>query len=91
MPELTGWDYLAAIIVLLSVGFGFWRGLIKTVFALAGWLGALLAIPTLAPLLVTQTGMQANAWVIYVGVFLAVLIGIRLLGRALARGAKSAG
>ena len=89
--ELTGWDYLAGVIVLLSVGFGFWRGLIKTVFALAGWLAALLAIPTLAPLLVVQTGMQNNAWVIYIAVFLVVLIGVRLVGRALARGARSAG
>lgn len=91
MLELTGWDYLVVFIVLLSVGFGLWRGLIKTVFALAGWLAAVFSIPMLAPMLVEQSGMQSNAWVIYVAVFLAVLIGVRWIGRILARGVRSVG
>lgn len=91
MPELTAWDYGIGLIGLVSIGFGLWRGLVRTVFALAAWVAALLALPTLAPIAVDALALSDHAWVAYVLVFLAVLVGVRLLGGIVARGVKSAG
>lgn len=91
MFELTAWDYGLALIGLLSIGFGLWRGLIRTVFALAGWVAALVAVPSLGPIAADSMALLDNAWVAYVLVFLVALIGTRMLGGMLARGAKSAG
>ena len=91
MPELTSWDYSLLLIAVVSIGFGLWRGLIRTVFALAGWVVALIAVPSLGPVAADSMALNENAWVAYVIVFLVALIGTRLLGGLLARGAKSAG
>lgn len=91
MPELTAWDYGLALIAFVSIGFGLWRGLIRTVFALAGWVIALVAVPSLGPIAADSMSLNDNAWVAYVVVFLVALIGTRMLGGLLARGAKSAG
>ena len=91
MFELTAWDYGLALIGLLSIGFGLWRGLIRTVFALAGWVAALVAVPSLGPIAADSMALVDNTWVAYVLVFLVALIGTRMLGGMLARGAKSAG
>ncbi len=91
MPELTAWDYGLALIALVSIGFGLWRGLIRTVFALAGWIIALVAVPSLGPIAADSMALNENAWVAYIVVFLVALIGTRMVGGLLARGAKSAG
>lgn len=91
MPELTAWDYGLLLIGFVSIAFGLWRGFIRTVFALAGWVLAVAAIPTLGPLAAQAMSLTDNAWVAYVLVFLVALIGTRLLGGLLARSAKSAG
>ncbi len=91
MPELTAWDYGLALIAVVSIGFGLWRGLIRTVFALAGWVIALVAVPSLGPIAADSMALSENAWVAYIVVFLVALIGTRMIGGLLARGAKSAG
>lgn len=91
LPALTAWDWAVGLIVFLSIAFGIWRGLIRTVFALLGWVAALLAIPLLGPVAVDSMGLVDYAWVAYVLVFVAVWIIVRLIGRVLARGARSAG
>lgn len=91
MPELTAWDYGIGLILLISSAFGLWRGLVRTVFALAGWVAALLSLPFLGPIAVDAMSLTSNFWFAYVLVFLGVLIGVRIIGNLIARGVRSAG
>ncbi|MEZ5648914.1 MAG: CvpA family protein, partial [Burkholderiaceae bacterium] len=45
LQHLTGWDYLVLLVVLLSIGIGFMRGMARTVADLSSWLLAFLAAP----------------------------------------------
>ncbi|MFO0459874.1 MAG: CvpA family protein, partial [Burkholderiales bacterium] len=49
LDTVTGWDWFVAIVLLLSVGIGALRGLVRTVFALGAWVVALLGVPIAGP------------------------------------------
>ncbi len=91
MDSLTGWDWFVVLVSGVSVLFGFWRGLVRTVFALAAWVVAIVGTPLLGGTLVATTGMQQYPWVIYIVLFLALFVGVRLLGNLLARSLRAAG
>ena len=91
MTLLTGWDWFVLLIALFSIGFGLMRGFVRTVFALAGWLVALIATPVVAPALMPYFGLQSFPWVVYIVLFVLILIGVRMAGGLIARGLKSAG
>ena len=91
MDALTGWDWFVVLVVGVSVLFGFWRGLVHTVFALAAWIAAILGTPVFGGRLVDALSMQQYPWVVYVVLFLALFIGVRLLGNLIARGVRAAG
>jgi membrane protein required for colicin V production len=91
MASLTGWDWFVLLVALFSIGFGLMRGFVRTVFALAGWLIALIATPIVAPMLVPYSGLQSYPWAVYLVLFVLILIGVRQAGRMIARGLRSAG
>ena len=91
MDVLTGWDWFVVLVAAVSVLFGFWRGLVHTVFALAAWVAAIVGTPVFGERLVDAVSMQQYPWLVYVVLFLALFVGVRLLGNLIARGVRSAG
>lgn len=93
---MNGLDLIVVLIMVVAVIRGLMRGLIDTLFSLAAWIlaflagkwGALLVAPLL-PIGVDNPGMKY--FIGFVVVFLAALIGVLLLGHALAALAKAAG
>jgi membrane protein required for colicin V production len=88
---LTGWDWFVTLVCLLSVLLGLWRGMVRTVFGLAAWIVALIGAPMLGPGLVETAGLQAHPWVVFTTLFVALLVGVRVLGSLLARAMGSIG
>lgn len=91
LSSLTGWDWFVALVCLLSVMMGLWRGMVRTVFGLAAWIVALLGTPLFGPRLVETAGLQAHPWVVFTLVFVALLVGVRVLGSLLARALGTVG
>lgn len=88
--QLTSWDWLLLVVGLFSVGFGFWRGFIRTVFGLLGWLIALLATPLLVPMVLPIFNMQ-DAWWVAIPIFIVLMIVVRMLGSLVSAGLSKAG
>jgi membrane protein required for colicin V production len=91
MTEFTSWDWFVFGVVLVSTFAGLWRGLVRTVFAFLGWVAALVGAPLGMPAAIDALGMQAHPWAVLVGLFLAILVGMRLLGGWSARTVAAAG
>ncbi|MEW6119458.1 MAG: CvpA family protein [Pseudomonadota bacterium] len=93
---MNGLDLIVVLVLVLTVVRGLMRGLIDTLFSLAAWVlaflagkwGALLVSPLL-PVGTDNPGVRYFAG--FVVVFLAVLVGMLLLGHALAALVKAAG
>ncbi|NWG76250.1 MAG: CvpA family protein [Rubrivivax sp.] len=93
---MNGLDIAVLLIVGLAVVRGLMRGLVDTLFSLAAWVlafvlgkwGALLVAPLLT---IGADNPGVNYFAGFVVVFLAVLIGVLLLGHALAALVKAAG
>jgi membrane protein required for colicin V production len=92
--ELTGWDWFVLVIVLLSTGFGVWRGMTRTVFALLAWLVALigtpLLLPVVSPLLAPIFNLEST-WLLAVPMFLVLFIVVRMVGGLIAASLGKAG
>ncbi len=91
LDQLTGWDYLVLLILGISIILGLLRGMIRTLFALAGWVVAFVGAPILTPPLLGLTGLAMPPWVMLVAVFFALLVLTRLAGALLARLTSSIG
>ncbi|MFA7505462.1 MAG: CvpA family protein [Burkholderiaceae bacterium] len=91
LDQLTGWDYLVLLILAISIVLGLLRGMIRTLFALAGWVVAFVGAPLLAPLLLELTGLAVPPWVALVAIFFVLLLLTRLAGSLLARLSSSIG
>jgi membrane protein required for colicin V production len=87
---LTAWDWFVLIVGMLSVLLGLWRGMIRTVFALAGWLVALLGTPLLLPV-VAEYVQIGQTWMIAVPLFILLLVVVRLMGGLIAASLNKAG
>jgi membrane protein required for colicin V production len=59
MSALTAWDWLLGGIVFVSVALGLLRGLVRTAFALASWVVALVGALLGSPLLISALGVAA--------------------------------
>ena len=90
-PPMTGWDWFVLITLGLSVGYGFFIGLIRTLFGLASWVIALVGTPLLAPPAILATGQMQYGIAIWVAVFIGLLIVVRLVGNLLAKGLRAGG
>ncbi|MBK8767461.1 MAG: CvpA family protein [Burkholderiaceae bacterium] len=91
LPPLTGWDWFVLLSVGLSTGYGFFVGLARTIFGLASWVAALIGTPLLAPVLIAKTGWGHYGAAVWLIVFLALFVIVRLVGRALAKGLRASG
>lgn len=86
MPEaITGWDGFVAIVLLLSVGIGAVRGLVRTVFALGAWAVALLGVPLAGPPLARVLPEGLPQALIFLSVFLLLFVAVRMLGSLAAK------
>lgn len=91
LDQLTGWDYLILLILGISIILGLLRGMIRSLFALAGWVLAFIGAPVLTPPLLGLTGLAMPPWVMLALVFFALLLLTRLAGALLARLTSSIG
>lgn len=91
VDALTGWDYFVIATLLISVVLGLLRGLVRTVFALAAWVVALLGAPLATGPLLAATGWAIHPLFVAVLVFFALLISVRLLGGLIARALAKVG
>ncbi|NLD68987.1 MAG: hypothetical protein GX644_09250 [Limnobacter sp.] len=82
---LTGWDWFVLGALLISTALGLFSGMVRTVFALAGWVVAFLGAPLLAPTLLAATGWDLHPLFVMAILFFALLILVRLAGVLLAR------
>jgi membrane protein required for colicin V production len=89
--SLTGWDYLLALVLGISVLIGLIRGMIRTVFALGAWVVALLGAPQLAPLAIEYSGFQDRSWIMVVLVFIVLFVLVRLLGALVSKAINGIG
>jgi membrane protein required for colicin V production len=91
LDAITGWDWFVAIVVVLSVGFGLMRGLVRTVFALAAWGVGLLGVPLISPYALRMLPDAVPHPVVYFVVFLVLFVAVRMLGSLAARGLRGLG
>jgi len=85
LSSLTGWDWFIVIVSVGSILLGLLRGMVRTVFGLAAWVVALLGTPLVAPAAVEVSAMQQQPWVVFVLLFIALFVVVRLAGGLLAR------
>ena len=90
--ELTGWDFFAVSIILLSSVMAFARGLMRELFSILAFIGAALAAlvlrPILSPLVMNfvQPALMAElltAGVLFLGVFVIITFATSSLAKAL--------
>ncbi|MCD6674020.1 MAG: CvpA family protein [Burkholderiaceae bacterium] len=91
VEQLTGWDYFVAATLAISIALGALRGLVRTVFALAAWIVALLGAPLATSPLIAFTGWSFPPLFVGVLVFFVLLVAVRLLGSLLARALSRVG
>lgn len=91
VDALTGWDYFVVATLLISTVLGVLRGLVRTVFALAAWVVALVGAPVAAGPLLAATGWSLHPLFVGALVFFALLISVRLLGGLIARALAKVG
>ncbi len=71
--------------LLISIVLGVLRGLVRTVFALAGWIVALIGAPLLTNPVIAATGWTLPPLFLAVLLFFALLISVRMAGALLAK------
>ncbi|MFZ4759228.1 MAG: CvpA family protein [Burkholderiaceae bacterium] len=91
LDAVTGWDWFVAAVVLLSVGFGVLRGLVRTIFALAAWGVAVLGVPLGGPPLARALPDAVPELVSYGVVFLLLFVSVRMLGSLAAKALRGIG
>ena len=96
VKALSAYDWIAALVVLLSMGIGLLRGVIKEIASLASWTGAFLAAHQFSEPLAHhfETSIQNGALrliLAFITVFAATLVVLGLLGQLLAQTARKVG
>ncbi len=91
LGALTGWDYLLLLVSGFSIVLGLLRGVIRTVFALAAWVVALLGTPQFGPIAVEMAGFEEQAWVILALTFVALFAAVRLIGTLVGKAVAGVG
>lgn len=82
---LTGWDWFVGAALLISTGLGVISGLVRTVFALAGWIVGLIGAPIATPALLELTGWDIHPLFAMALLFFVLLVIVRLFGVMLSR------
>jgi len=86
---MTWVDYTVIVVLLVSIVWGVWRGLVHEVFSLAGWVlafaaGNLFAAP-LAEMLPASMGPGLRVVIAYASIFVATLVAAALLAALVTR------
>ena len=85
---MSGFDYALLALVGLSAALGFWRGLLSEVLALGAWLLAFVAAKSFMPQVQPLAAQGPASFLI---IFVAVLILVAILRRALGELIRAAG
>ena len=88
---LTGWDWFVLVSLFASIGLGLLRGLVRTVFALAAWVVSLLGVPVAMHWLVPMLPPEMPYALLVAVIFLALFIGVRMLGSLASRALRGIG
>ena len=93
---MTALDYALLAVVLISVGWGLWRGLVREVISIAGWVIAFLAANLFAgplgeALPRSISSPELRVLVAFVAIFIVSLVVATLLALLVSRLAKAAG
>ncbi|MFA7664706.1 MAG: CvpA family protein [Burkholderiaceae bacterium] len=88
---LTGWDWFVGAALLISTVLGIISGLVRTVFALAGWVVGLIGAPIATSVVLGLTGWQVHPLFMMALLFFLLLVLVRLLGVVLARALSKIG
>jgi membrane protein required for colicin V production len=91
LPPFSTWDYVVGCVVLVSSIFGYFRGLISTVFGLLGWACAVLSAWLLTPQIAQMFALDTPTVLLRIGVFFGVYLIMRMLGFAVARATQAVG
>jgi membrane protein required for colicin V production len=91
MESLTAWDWLLGGLVIVSVGLGLLAGLVRTAFALASWVVALVGALLGSPLLIASFHLNAPVWALALPLFLVIFVLTRLIGSMIAKGLAAVG
>ncbi len=83
LAPFTGWDWFVIAALIVSTTLGLFSGLVRTVFALAGWVIALVGAPLATPAAIHATGWTLHPLLVMAILFFALLIFVRLLGAML--------
>lgn len=83
--SLTGWDWFVIGALLISTVWGVLSGLVRTVFALAGWVIGLVGAPIATPAVMQATGWNVHPLFVMALLFFALLVLVRLAGVLLSR------
>jgi membrane protein required for colicin V production len=91
LDAVSGWDWFVMIVFVLSIALGLFRGLVRTVFALAAWVVGLLGVPFAGPWLGRLLPDEVPNAVVYLIVFLLLFVAIRMLGGLAAKALRGVG
>lgn len=91
IDSLTAWDWLLGGILFVSVALGVLRGLVRTAFALASWVIALVGALLGSPMLIHNLGLSAPVWALALPLFLIIFVLTRFVGSIIARGLAAVG
>jgi len=83
--SLTGWDWFVVGALIVSTVWGVLSGLVRTVFALAGWVVGLVGAPVATPAVMAATGWNVHPLFVMALLFFLLLILVRLTGILLSR------
>ena len=89
-------DLAAITVIVISAGWGIWRGFTREVMSLAGWVLAFVAANSVAAPLgdllpASLAGPEVRVLIAFVAVFVLVLIAAALVGNAMSKFLKAAG
>lgn len=89
----TIWDWFIFLCLLISTGFGFWRGFIRTGFGLGAWILAFLLCGPLAAFIAPLVSgvFTAPLFVFQIIAFLIVYLLVQIGGQLTARGFRAIG
>jgi len=93
---MTWFDYAVLAVLAISAVIGIWRGLVREVFALAGWIAAVVVallfageVATLMP--ASFATLVVRTFIAAVGLFVLVLITVSIAGLIAAKAVRAAG
>jgi membrane protein required for colicin V production len=88
LQDLTSWDYVVALVLLASVLWGLFKGLIRSVFGVGAWVLAVMTpwvfIPLFLPGGLASLALPVPVWAANLVVFLLVFLLVHLIGLKLA-------